>query len=101
MLPELAKEGRQFDMVFVDADLETQLEQFDWAVKLTRPGGCVPLDDVIASIFKKGYEQEGSESIITQIGKDERVTPTLMPTVACHPAIPTPVYNGFIMALVK
>ncbi|KAF7553050.1 hypothetical protein G7Z17_g3908 [Cylindrodendrum hubeiense] len=39
VLPKLADEGRQFDMVFIDADMDDQLEQFDWAVKLTRPNG--------------------------------------------------------------
>ncbi|KAF2502271.1 hypothetical protein BU16DRAFT_554341 [Lophium mytilinum] len=36
VLPKLVDEGRQFDMVFIDADFDDQLEQFDWAVKLTR-----------------------------------------------------------------
>lgn len=101
VLPKLAEEGRQFDLVFIDADLDCQLEQFDWAVKLTRPKGCVFLDDVVASMFKDGTTAEGSESILTRIGKDERITATLVPTVACHPMLPTPVFNGFILAMVK
>ncbi|KAM3468801.1 hypothetical protein MY5147_007595 [Beauveria neobassiana] len=30
------------------------LPEFDWAVKLTRPNGCIFLDDVVASLFKDG-----------------------------------------------
>jgi len=101
VLPKLVEEGRQFDMVFIDADFDDQLEQFDWAVKLTRPNGCVLLDDVIASMFKDGHVEDSSDSILTNIGRDERVKATLMPTVACHPMLPTPVFNGFILAVVK
>ncbi|CRG84270.1 hypothetical protein PISL3812_01573 [Talaromyces islandicus] len=101
VLPKLAEEGRQFDLVFIDADMNDQQEQFDWAVKLTRPGGCVFLDDVVASMIKDGHPQEGTESILTQIGRDERVKATLVPTVACHPMAPNPVFNGFVLALVK
>jgi predicted O-methyltransferase YrrM len=41
VLPKLAEEVRQFDIVFIDADFDDQWEHFDWAVKLTRPNGCV------------------------------------------------------------
>lgn len=101
VMPKLVKEGRQFDMVFIDADMDDQWEQFDWAVKLTRPNGCVFLDDVVASMFKHGQVEEGSESILTKIGSDERVKATLVPTVVCHPMSPTPVFNGFILAVVN
>ncbi len=101
VLPKLAEEGRQFDMVFIDADFDDQLEQFDWAVKLTRVNGCVFLDDVIASMIKNGEIEEGKDSILTKIGRDERVQATLVPTVASHSMLPTPVFNGFVLAMVK
>jgi predicted O-methyltransferase YrrM len=101
VLPELVEEGRQFDMVFIDADFDDQWEHFDWAVKLTRPKGCVFLDDVVVSMLKNEQAGESSDSILTKIGKDERVMATLVPTVATHPMIPTPVFNGFIMAMVN
>ncbi|KAF2702959.1 S-adenosyl-L-methionine-dependent methyltransferase [Pleomassaria siparia CBS 279.74] len=101
VLPKLLEEGRQFDLVFIDADFKDHWEQFDMAVKLTRPGGGIFLDDVVASMFKNGYPGEGSESLLTRIGEDERVRATLMPTVASHPMLTTPVFNGFIMAIVK
>ncbi|KAE9362997.1 S-adenosyl-L-methionine-dependent methyltransferase [Stipitochalara longipes BDJ] len=101
VLPKLADEGRKFDMVFIDADFDDQWEHFDWAVKLTRPSGCVFLDDVVVSMMKNGETAEGSDSILTKVGKDERVMATLVPTVVSHPMIPTPVFNGFIIAMVK
>jgi len=101
VLPKLAEEGRQFDMVFIDADFDEQWEHFDWAVKLTRPKGCVFLDDVVVSMLKNEEIAEGSDSILTKVGKDERVMATLVPTVATHPMEPTPIFNGFIIAVVK
>jgi predicted O-methyltransferase YrrM len=101
VLPKLAEEGRQFDMVFIDADFEEQWEHFDWAVKLTRPNGCIFLDDVVATMVKNGEVREGSESILTRIGKDERVKATLVPIVGSHPFFPTPIFNGYILAMVN
>jgi len=101
VLPKLAKEGRKFDMVFIDADFDDQWEHFDWAVKLTRPRGCVFLDDVVVSMLKNGESAEDENSVLAKVGKDERVVATLVPTVASHPMIPTPVFNGFIMAMVQ
>ncbi|KAM3527053.1 hypothetical protein MY4038_006536 [Beauveria bassiana] len=88
----LVEEGRKFDIVFVDADMVGLGEQFDWAVKLTRPNGCIFLDDV-----KDGQVGEGGEeNILTRVGKDKRVQAMLVPIVACHAMVPTPIFNGFI-----
>ncbi|KAH7024446.1 S-adenosyl-L-methionine-dependent methyltransferase [Microdochium trichocladiopsis] len=104
VMPRLAEEGKKFDMVFIDAHLDDEWEHFDWAVKLTRPGGCIVLDDVVAALFYKGLvnEDEGAakETFMGRIGSDERVSVALMPTVATHPMSPTPMFNGFIMATV-
>lgn len=102
VMPKLAKEGRQFDLVFIDADFDGQWELFDWAVKLTRVNGGIFLADVVVSMIKDGQTKEDSESIITKIGRDERVKATLVPTVVSHPMLPTtPVFNGFVLAIVK
>ncbi|KAJ1328962.1 caffeoyl-CoA O-methyltransferase [Microdochium nivale] len=109
VMPRLAAAGRVFDMVFIDAHFDDEWEHFDWAVKLTRPGGCVIVDDVVAALFYKDQVREGEadcedaggETFMTRIGRDERVTTALVPVVATHPMSPTPVFNGFIMATVK
>ena len=101
VMPKLVEEGRQFDMVFIDADFDGQWELFDWAVKLTRVNGCVFLEDVVASMMSDGLTDEKSESVMTKIGRDERVKATLVPTVVSHPMLSTPVFNGFVIAIVK
>lgn len=101
VMPKLAEEGKQFDLVFIDADFDSQWELFDWAVKLTRVNGCVFLDDVVVSMIQDGHIEERSDSILTKIGRDGRVKATLVPTVASHPMLSTPVFNGFVLAIVK
>lgn len=101
VMPKLAEDGRQFDLVFIDTDFDGQWELFDWAVKLTRVNGCVFLADVVASMIMHGHTEEGSESVLAKIGRDERVKATLVPTVVSHPMLPTPVFNGFVLAIVK
>ena len=47
-LPVLAGEnGAPFDLVFIDADKQSYAEYFDWALRLTRPGGLIIADNVI------------------------------------------------------
>ncbi|KGQ06512.1 hypothetical protein BBAD15_g8170 [Beauveria bassiana D1-5] len=94
----LVEEGRKFDIVFVDADMVGLGEQFDWAVKLTRPNGCIFLDDVVASLFKDGQVGEGGEeNILTRVGKDKRVQATLVPIMACHAMINCDLLGGMML----
>jgi predicted O-methyltransferase YrrM len=36
-----------FDFIFIDADKETYVEYFEWAVKLARPGALIVADNVV------------------------------------------------------
>lgn len=101
VLPKLAQEGRQFDLVYIDADFVDKYEQFNLAVKVTRPNGCIFLDDVVASMFgDEAVGEDKEDTILTKIGRDSRVKATLVPTVHCHPSLPTPVFNGYVFATV-
>ncbi|KAJ4348656.1 uncharacterized protein N0V89_010034 [Didymosphaeria variabile] len=109
VLPKLAAENRKFDLVFIDADFDDQWEHFDWAVKLTRSGGGVFLDDVVPTMIKNGEvgfkadgEVEEKRSVIEKIGEDGRVSATFVPIVAnMRPVMPDPMMNGFILAVVE
>lgn len=100
VLPKLAEEGRRFDMVFIDADWGEQWEYFDWAVKLTRPKGCIYVDNVIRELLESRATDGAKESLVTKVGKDERVTATLIPTVASHKANFDEMFDGFLLAIV-
>lgn len=101
ILPRLVKEGKKFDMVFIDADFDNLWHHFDYGVKLCRKGGCVWLDDVVASMWKNGQGPEDEEGIVMKVGRDERVKATFCPVVVCHEILPAPLFNGYILAVVK
>ncbi|GLQ57428.1 O-methyltransferase [Devosia nitrariae] len=47
-LPKLAaEEGEPFDLIFIDADKPNNRTYLDWAVKLSRPGTLIILDNVV------------------------------------------------------
>ncbi len=55
-LPKIAAEGRgPFDFIFIDADKPTYPEYFTWAVKLSRPGTLIVIDNVV----RKGAVVDG------------------------------------------
>ncbi|HWC89626.1 MAG TPA: O-methyltransferase, partial [Pirellulales bacterium] len=47
-LPRLAAEGRgPFDLIFIDADKPSNPEYFSWALRLSRPGTMIIVDNVV------------------------------------------------------
>ena len=46
-LPELAREGARFDLIFIDADKRNYPGYFQWALKLSRPGTLIVADNVV------------------------------------------------------
>jgi predicted O-methyltransferase YrrM len=46
-LPVLAKErGGAFDLIFIDADKDNNPQYLEWAIKLSRPGSIIVVDNV-------------------------------------------------------
>jgi predicted O-methyltransferase YrrM len=49
-LPQLAAERRRpFDLIFIDADKQNIPTYFEWALKLSRPGTLIVVDNVVRS----------------------------------------------------
>ncbi|KAI8256353.1 O-methyltransferase imqG [Colletotrichum sp. SAR 10_77] len=103
ILPRLAEEGRKFDMVFVDASWGEQEKYFDWAVKLTRPKGCIYVDNVVWNALDSGATEDGKQSLLTQVGKDARVRATLVPMVSTAHTEHRGriIIDGFLLAVVN
>lgn len=103
MQPKLAEQGRLFDMVFIDADWGEQWEYFDWAVKATRHRGCIYVDNVARQMREEIVEgrSSGSDSLVARIGKDERVTATMIQTVSSHKSEAEDMFDGFVLAIVN
>lgn len=99
-LPKLAKEKiGPFDLVFIDADKQSTWEYFDWAVKLSRPGSLIVIDNVIrhgelANASSKDSDVLGMRRFCENMAKDSRVSGTVMQTVGSKG------YDGFAIAVV-
>jgi caffeoyl-CoA O-methyltransferase len=99
-LPQLAAEKQQpFDFTFIDADRANLAEYFDWAVRLSRQGSVIIVDNVV----RKGAVIDASSDDINvkgvrrfneRLATDTRVTATMVQTVSSKG------YDGFAMALV-
>ncbi|KUI58566.1 hypothetical protein VP1G_05859 [Cytospora mali] len=103
VLPRLVEEGRVFDFVFIDADWGEQYECLDWALKMTRPKSCVYIDNVIRPMREQlnAGKDLGKDSLAAKVGKDERVTATLIQTVSENKTGTGPLFDGFLLAIVN
>jgi predicted O-methyltransferase YrrM len=100
-LPELAEEGGgPFDFVFIDADKESSLEYFEWALRLSRPGGAILVDNVIrdgevADPKTTDERVQGIRRLNEALAREPRVSATTIQTVGSKG------YDGFTLALVS
>jgi predicted O-methyltransferase YrrM len=47
LLPDLIKEGQEFDFIFVDANKEDYDAYYEWSLQMVRPGGVIVLDNML------------------------------------------------------
>ena len=99
-LPRLAAEGRgPFDFVFIDADKENIPAYFEWALKLSRRGALIVVDNVVrkGEVIDAGSDDpsvKGVRHFMDQLAADSRVSATVLQTVGSKG------YDGFAIALV-
>lgn len=99
-LPLLAADGAlRFDFVFIDADKANIPHYFDWALKLTRKGGVIVVDNVVrrgAVIDAQSDDPNiiGVRKLNERLAHDTRVSATTVQTVGSKG------YDGFTLALV-
>jgi predicted O-methyltransferase YrrM len=99
-LPLLAKEGLgPFDFVFIDADKPNCAPYFEWALKLTRPGSVIIVDNVVrngAVCDENSTDQNvlGVRRLVDMLANEPRVNATAIQTVGSKG------YDGLIMARV-
>lgn len=88
-----------FDLAFIDADKESSADYFDHAVRLSRRGGVIVVDNVVrnGAVIDAGGNAmvQGVRRMMDAIHADKRVTATAVQTVGAKG------YDGFLMALVK
>ncbi|HEY2658877.1 MAG TPA: O-methyltransferase [Caulobacteraceae bacterium] len=99
-LPVLAAEGLgPFDLVFIDADKPSNADYFAWALKLTRKGGLIVVDNVVragavADAASRDASVLGVRRLLDLVAAEPRVSATAVQTVGDKG------HDGFLMALV-
>ena len=99
-LQRLADEGAgPFGLVFIDADKPNISEYFDWAVRLTRPGSLIVVDNVVrkGAVVDESSDDpnvQGVRRFYQMLASEPRVSATAVQTVGSKG------YDGFALALV-
>jgi predicted O-methyltransferase YrrM len=99
-LPELEREGAgPFDFIFIDADKPSNPEYFAWALKLSRRGTVIVVDNVVrkgavADAASGDASVQGVRRLNAMMATEPRVSTTAIQTVGVKG------YDGFAIALV-
>jgi predicted O-methyltransferase YrrM len=98
-LPGLMEAG-PFDLIFIDADKQNNADYFKWAVRLSRPGSLIIVDNVVRD--GKVADADSSEPMVlgtrrlfAALAADQSVEATALQTVGPKG------YDGFVVARVK
>ncbi|HET9110354.1 MAG TPA: O-methyltransferase [Ktedonobacterales bacterium] len=100
MLPQLVEEGAgPFDLVFIDADKASTPDYLTWALRLTRPGSLIIIDNVVrngavADPTSADPDVQGIQRALAMIAEEPRLEATALQTVGVKG------YDGFALALV-
>lgn len=97
-LPVFEADDR-FDLVFIDADKPSTPDYFDWALKLTRQGGLIVVDNVVrdgavADASGKDRDVEGMRTFLARLARTANASGTVIQTVGAKG------YDGFALILV-
>ncbi|WP_026556657.1 O-methyltransferase [Arthrobacter sp. 35W] len=101
-LPLLAG-GEPFDLVFIDADKANNIHYLEWAVKLSRPGTLIVVDNVVwdgriihdESLADPAQDAAAIRASLEFIGSHPRLEATAIQTVGAKG------WDGFALALVR
>ncbi len=100
LLPELAAEGLEaFDLIFIDADKCNNPHYFDWALRLSRKGSLIIVDNVVRDgrVIEADSDDadiQGVRSLFQRLAAEPRVLCTAQQTVGSKG------YDGYAIALV-
>ena len=99
-LPRLAAEGYgPFDLVFIDADKPSNPDYFSWALKLTRRGSLIIVDNVVRGggvldAASADPNIQGTRRVLEMMAAEPRVCATAIQTVGVKG------HDGFAIAVV-
>lgn len=98
-LPKLETEAAgPFDLAFIDADKPNNANYFAWALKLSRPGSLIIVDNVVRDgsvLDGADATAAGARALFEALAAEPRVTATAIQTVGSKG------WDGFAIALVN
>ena len=101
ILPQLSAERRgPFDLIFIDADKPNIPTYFEWALKLSRPGTLIVVDNVVrdGAVIDADSSDPSVQEVrrfIQLLGAESRASGTAIQTVGIKG------YDGFAIVLVS
>ncbi|MEA2765997.1 MAG: hypothetical protein QOK07_2401 [Gemmatimonadaceae bacterium] len=99
-LPQIEAERRgPFDLIFIDADKKNIPAYFEWALRLSRPGSLIIVDNVVRDgrVIDSGSEEPdilGVRHFLEMVGANATVSGTAIQTVGVKG------YDGFALVRV-
>lgn len=99
-LPRLLEErAGPFDLTFLDADKPPSADYFDWALRLSRPGSAIVVDNVVrqgrvVDASSPDPSVQGIRRLIERVSSEPRVRATALQTVGGKG------HDGFLLAVV-
>jgi predicted O-methyltransferase YrrM len=99
-LPKLeAERVGPFDFFFIDADKSGNTDYLNWAIKLSRPGSVVVVDNVVrdGSVLDKASNDrdvQGVRRFMERVRAEPRLSATAIQTVSSKG------YDGFAIAII-
>ncbi|RYY78313.1 MAG: O-methyltransferase [Moraxellaceae bacterium] len=100
IFPEIEQSGiAPFDFIFIDADKSGYKDYVDWALKLSRPGTVIILDNVIRGGGIVNFDNNtrtmtGLREYFAHLAGQKKLTSTTLQTVGCKG------HDGFTLAVV-
>lgn len=100
IFPEIEQSGiAPFDFIFIDADKSGYKDYVDWALKLSRPGTVIILDNVIRGGGIVNFDNNtrtmtGLREYFGHLAQQKKLTSTTLQTVGCKG------HDGFTLAVV-
>ncbi|HZP03674.1 MAG TPA: O-methyltransferase [Terracidiphilus sp.] len=100
-LPVLESSGAgPFDLVFVDADKRSNPQYLEWALKLSRPGSLIFVDNVVrdgkvVDADSTDPDIQGTRRMMEMLAAEPRLSATALQSVGIKG------YDGFVLAIVQ
>jgi predicted O-methyltransferase YrrM len=105
LLPGVQRDmDRPFDLVFIDADKQSNTEYVGWAVRMTRPGGVIIVDNVIrAGDVADAASSDDRVQGVRRMNEALRSDPFIAPRVdaTAIQTVGSKGYDGFAFIYVK